>query len=172
MSKKCTLTTIAEITGVLGVIVAVIFGINQWKSSSNTEQNELGSELFVDGSSDEIVDSFIDSYYDMLMRRDYSELDNYFNFPVERFYDLTNASSSEIVEQLRNYYSKWKFQRINIDKKTLKVIETRDGHKKVQFMLDYQTKENEVDRYKKFRLQISMYFDANGKLNSIYEMKK
>ena len=47
MSKKCTLTTIAEITGVLGVIVAVIFGINQWKSSSNTEQNELGSELFL-----------------------------------------------------------------------------------------------------------------------------
>ena len=170
MSKKSTLTILAELAGIIGLVIAIIFGINQWKSSHEEPHTQLVSGL-TDASNTSIV-NFIDNYYDVVLRRDYTELANYFNFPVERFYEFTQVSETSLINQLKDYNAKWKYQRINVDRETLRVVDVGEGQQRVHFILDYQVKRQEKDRYKDFTLEIVMLLGDNGKLHSIYEMEK
>ncbi len=158
-NRKITLSTIAQILGIIGVITGIIFGINQWKSNSG--RNEPNKE----------IEEFVIDYFDMLMRQDLSNLDIYFDFPLDRFYDLTQASESDVRNQQLKYYSIWRFQRINLRKETLVVKELERGKKQVRIELDYQTKKNQKDKFLNYRLEIIMMLNSKNQIKSIYEMK-
>ena len=105
------------------------------------------------------------------MRKDYEEIASYFDFPMVRFYDLTDATKEDIINQQKEYYSRWKFQRINVVENSITIEEKGNGDKNVNLRLDYQTKRNKTDTYSHFNLEINMLLNAKNKIKSMYEMQ-
>ncbi|WP_456437925.1 hypothetical protein [Psychroserpens sp.] len=160
MGKKNRLTTFAEISGIIGLIVAIILGINQWKSSN--------SKVSIEDA--EIID-LVYNYYDASMRKDYNEITSFFDFPVVKFYELDNVYKEDLIKQQLEYYKKWKYQRINIVNNSINIKHRENGTKKVSLKLDYQTKKNKADMYKNYDLDIIMLLSSNNRIKSIYEMQ-
>ncbi len=156
MGRKRILTSAAEISGVIGLIVAIVLGINQWQSNPKKEKE---------------ITILVENYYDSAMRQDYEDILSFYEFPIERYFDSRNLTSEALKKKQVAYYERWKYQRINVVDNSIKVEERKDGKKKVTLKLDYQTKKNKSDKFKNFDLKIFMMLNANNKIISIYEMQ-
>jgi len=144
---------------------------NETETATTTETTNKTIETASSSTREQIV-SVLNRYYRISEAFEYDQLANFYLPVVENFYNKTNQTTSQIVNDFIAYHSRWPYQQMNIDISTFSITQLTDGDYFVTYDMFYQVKRTMQDYWKDFNLTINVRFTPELKIRSIYEYRK
>lgn len=109
-------------------------------------------------------------YYHTLDSGNISDLDNYINPVVGKWYSKTNIKISEIKSDALEYLKKYPLTKTEIQWNTFKINQLNDDYD-VTYQMIYKILSSRKFKDKIYHLKIKAVWDENLKLKSMYEIK-
>lgn len=109
-------------------------------------------------------------YYKTLDNGNINDLDNYINPIVDKWYNKTNLSLSEVKYQATEYLKKYPKTKTEIQWDSFKITSLNNDYA-VSYKMIYKILSEGKFKNKVYHLEIKAVWDENLKLKSIYEIK-
>lgn len=115
------------------------------------------------------VKSLISSYY--RSRSNCSGLSSFFNDVVKQYYKKSNVQLSEIRKECESYHGKWQYTEADISNDSYVFTHNQNGKTYVDFSMLYKIRQNEIDDWIPYNIDVSMVIDENHKIERIVERR-
>lgn len=116
------------------------------------------------------VKELLESYYNVLINKEFNSLGKYYSDPVERYYDKGKVYLDDIISDQIVSKKEVEEELVNVDWSSLDIKKT-DSHYHVEYKLLYKQKRR-MQNWKNYDLRIRVILDSNYRIKSIYEIKE
>ena len=137
-------------------------------ANSTADKTNMTIETPTISLKDSII-SILNRYYKINEAYQCDQLAVFYTPYVEKSFEKSNQTNSEIIDDCIKYHSKWAFNKMNIDFSTLSITRLSGGDYFVTYNMFYQVKRKIEDNWKDFYLTINIKFTPELKIKSIYE---
>lgn len=119
----------------------------------------------------ENIKKILANYYNSLSNKEYTNLSNFYTPVLDRYYTEFGITSDAAVRNSITYWDKFKIisSQYTINWSTFGIKSLSDGCYSVTFNMDYFIERTQINKPKKFNLDINILFNPDLKIKSIYE---
>ncbi len=160
---KTTTGMLLKIAGFIGAITTLVTFVFQIYSYASSVK---------DGTTKEKITHLIEEYYRLDSIHSCDKMAVLFTPVVEDYFDKSNFTQEQITKECVAYRSKWVYYTIDVDYTSLVIKKTNRNTHLVTYNLLYKTKKKAEDDWRNFPLAITVEFNEQFKIQSMYEIKK
>lgn len=95
----------------------------------------------------------------------------YFRDTVRQYYTKSNVTLDEVMKECQRYHDKWKFTEADFDESSFSFTHQENGNLLVDFSMLYKIKQNEIEEWSNYNVDVSAIVDENMKIIRIVERR-
>lgn len=141
------------------------------QTSTMTETINKTIEATSTSTRDQII-TILNRYYTINEAFECNQLADFYLPVVDNFFNKSNQTRSQIINDCIAYYSRWPYNQRTIDNSTFSITQLTDGDYFVTYDMFYQVKRTYQGDWKDFNLTINVRFTPELKIRSMYEYQK
>ncbi|SKA17390.1 hypothetical protein [Sediminibacterium ginsengisoli] len=124
-----------------------------------------------DRNAQQRITALIKQYYALDDQNNYQAVSALFSDPVDEYYEKSNFTRKQIMQDCVNYYNRWPFHKNTPDYSSLKIQKMENGNYFALYQHMYKIKRKKGDDWKNYTLQIKIEFSGDYLIKSISEQK-